>query len=266
MTPSATGPKNSSGQRRSLIVETIQKEGRVEVSELSSRFNVSEETIRRDLKALEQAGQLLRAHGGAIPARPLIGNRSQTFRELSGANIARYALSLLPAQGTVFIGPGRLGESLASMLPNSSTLQIITNSIHVALKASRHPNLAVFNLGGTVDPIDGTQTGQWTREESQSLRLDISFIAPRGMSTDGYLTAPNPQLSSLLRTVIDVTDRTVILADHESLTNTGLVKVAALSSLSDVIVETESADYIRALLHGHDTLIHIADESPEHTS
>ncbi|MCU1634846.1 MAG: D-beta-D-heptose 1-phosphate adenosyltransferase [Cryobacterium sp.] len=234
--PGVERPARSGTQRQAAILELLERNGRVEVGEVAELLDVTDETIRRDLRLLEQRGRLTRAHGGAIRSSPLLEGLVRILTaEVPIHPLAEAALTHVPAEGSVFIDAGPAAESLASLLPDSPSLQVITSSVPVALIASRKADLLVYNLGGTVEARDGSESGQWTREELQHVRVDVAFVSARGISTDGWLTAPTPKAAAVMRGVLDAADRTVLLVDDQGFDTKGLVKYAHLSDI-DVMV------------------------------
>ncbi|MFC4224683.1 DeoR/GlpR family DNA-binding transcription regulator [Lysinibacter cavernae] len=247
-TPITTGTSKASRSRREVILRDLDAHGRVEVSELAITLGVAEETVRRDLKALEQSGHLARAHGGAIRASrvvPELGWLAQTEHEVHP--VARAAAALIPQQGNVFIGAGDIAEDLASLLPNSQDLHVVTNSIPVALAASRNPEIVVYNLGGLVDPSDASQSGQWAREDLGRLRLDLAFLSPEGMTPDGSLTATTPKSAAILGEVVRTAKRTVLMASGSRLQPKGLVKFAQLADIGYAVVDDRCGEAFHTL-------------------
>ena len=236
--PSERRSGRSVQQRQDAILAELERHGRVEVGDLSENLSVAEETIRRDLRALEDRALLKRAHGGAIKSSTL----NDDLPRITGAGvrshpIAEAAIALVPESGSIFIDSGEIAESLASMLPDVASLQVVTNSVPVALVASRKSHLDVYNLGGEVDPADGSQTGQWTRKELERIRVDVAFLTADGITADGWLTAPTPKAAAVKSGVVKAADTVVLMVPAGQLAPTGLVKYAHLSDLTALICE-----------------------------
>ncbi|WP_422386497.1 hypothetical protein [Cryobacterium ruanii] len=120
---------------------------------------------------------------------------------------------------------------------NSAALQVVTTSIPVALVASRNAELSVYNLGGTVDPDDDSQSGQWTRESLEHIRIDTAFISVSGLTSDGQLLATNPKAARVKRAAMDAATTVVLIANHDQLDAHGLVKFAQLDELDHLVVD-----------------------------
>jgi DeoR family transcriptional regulator, fructose operon transcriptional repressor len=247
------------GIRQQKITAALEADGHVEVSKLAAELDVTEETIRRDLRVLEQHGLLRRTHGGAIQVSALDDDLNSLLEmNVPQLPIACEALAFLPDVGSVYLDVGRLTESVASMLGERTRLQVVTSSIPAALAASRNSALDVYNLGGRVSASDGAESGQWAREELARVRVDVAFLSADGMSSDAYLTAANPKLASIKNAVIDAAEFVVLLADEGGLETGGLVKYAPLSAVDVVIVGAGTSDALVAFVKDQGPEVRIA--------
>lgn len=244
----ASVPGRQALARHEQILSALDRAGRVDVGALSESLGVADETIRRDLRMLEEAGHLRRAHGGAIRAAdPVTDPSFITDPEASAHPVATLAASLLPGRGVIFLDSGQIAEALAALVPDDAALQLVTPSIPVALIASRNSQLVVYNLGGTVDPSDDSQSGQWARESLEHLRIDVAFITVTGVSRDGHLLAANPKAAIVKSAAIAAAERVVLLSDHEHTANVGLVKFARLADLDHIVVDDGVGEAVLAL-------------------
>src|SRR5680860_1191521 len=150
-------------ERQLLIADLVTERGRVTVSDLATRFNITSETVRRDLDGLEKARQLRRVHGGAVAidrmslSEPSLQER-QTQRLDEKSRIAEAALAMIPTSrtGSIILDAGttteRLGDLLATWSPPSpgDQLLVITNALPIAWKLSENPAIHLHVLGGRV--------------------------------------------------------------------------------------------------------------------
>lgn len=256
----ATAPGRQAQTRHNQILAVLSIADRVDVHELSTSLGVAEETIRRDLRVLEEAGHLRRAHGGAIRAADPVTHPSRiTDPEPSAHPVAALAAQLLPPAGVIFLDSGLIAEALAALVPDSAQLQLVTPSIPVALIASRSGDLVVYNLGGTVDPDDDSQSGQWARESLEHIRIDVAFITVTGLTSDGHLLAANPKAAIVKSAAIAAAERVVLIADHDHLASVGLVKFARLSDLAHLVVDDRTSAAVLALAADAGVPVLIAD-------
>lgn len=139
-------------ERQQEILRLARDGGRVDVVSLAEQFQVTAETIRRDLKALDRAGLVRRVHGGAIPAGRLDFEPDLAERETTAADqkdsIAKAALAELPSEGTVILDAGTTVAKMAAALPLEASLTVVTHSLPIAARLADHPGIQLHLIGG----------------------------------------------------------------------------------------------------------------------
>jgi DeoR family glycerol-3-phosphate regulon repressor len=148
--------------RQAEILNIARASGRVMVEELARKFEVSAQTIRKDLNDLCERRSLTRIHGGAIIASG-VENLAYEARRFVAADekkaIGAAAASLIPNGCSLFINIGTTTEEVASALTSHEDLLVITNNLNVAMLLYRHPRIEVVVAGGTVRRADGAVVG-----------------------------------------------------------------------------------------------------------
>src|SRR5258708_3278630 len=165
-------------ERHRYILELLGSEGRVLAADLSSRYRVSEDTIRRDLRELASSGKIQRVHGGALPRRAEavpFESRQQIDME-SKIGIARAAADMIRDGQVVLIDGGTTNLRIASYLSRERSATIVTNSPPLALALADHPKLSVLMLGGNFLKEARVTTGIATIRRGQSIRADLCFL------------------------------------------------------------------------------------------
>lgn len=246
--------------RHEGILTLLARQQRVHVSDLAERFDVSEETIRRDLVALEARGDAVRVHGGAIvPAATVDQGHARIASDAGG--LASAVLDLLPAKGSVFVATGRVSRAVAEALPDAADRTIITSSIDIALLAAVKPFTVVYNLGGTVRPdVRGgdTQFGPWTNELLSGLRVDVAVIEAASLGADGSVLTETPQLAEQVRCALDIAERRVLVVTGED-GQPGLTVAAALSDFDDVVSPAPLPRELAARAHEGEIRVVVTD-------
>ncbi|MBF4573083.1 DeoR/GlpR transcriptional regulator [Herbiconiux sp. VKM Ac-1786] len=195
-------------ERRSRIVASLELAGRVDVGELAMALGVAEETVRRDLRALETEGLLRRAHGGAIPVETEAGHRLSDSGSAARA-VAEEVRASVPHGAAVFLDAGAVGEALARLLDADSGVRIVTASVPVALSAALVSEPAEIHLlGGAVDD-DLVSTGEWARSLARTLRVDLAVFEPTGVAGGRMLTA-DPDRATIATAVAALAARIVL--------------------------------------------------------
>lgn len=211
-------------ERRRLLVEIARSDGRVQVSSAAERFDVTPETIRRDLEVLDRSGVLRRVHGGAVPSDFLpLGDLALVDREQSASDekdrIAVAARALLPQQphASVLIDAGTTTSRLAGLVPANSTLTIFTNSLPIAATLSSRTTADVQLLGGQVKGITQACVGGNTVAWLSRLRVDVAFIGANGITTEHGLSTPDCAEAVVKEQMVRSARRVVLLADSRKL-------------------------------------------------
>ncbi len=241
-------------ERQQAMAHLISRRGRLSVVQLAEQFEVTTETVRRDLSTLDRMGLVRRVHGGAVPAGSLtviesgIGERDQSNTQAKEA-IANAAVSLLPPPDSVIvIDAGSTTARFAAALPRDHRLTVITHAVPVATRLAGLPQIELHLLPGKVRPTTHAAVGAETVAALADLRADVAFIATNGLTVGHGLTTPDSDEAASKRAMIACARKTVVLADSTKLGVETAVRFATLDSL-DVLVtdsDVEPAD-LRAL-------------------
>ncbi|MEU6403018.1 DeoR/GlpR family DNA-binding transcription regulator [Streptomyces sp. NPDC046985] len=222
-------------ERQQEILRLARDGGRVDVVSLAEEFQVTAETIRRDLKALDRAGLLRRVHGGALPAGRLDFEPDLTERESTAADekdrIAKAALAELPAEGTVILDAGTTVARFAAVLPLEAEITIVTHALPIAARLADHPGLQLHLVGGRVRHRTRAAVDAWALRAYGEIRADVLFVAANGFSAAHGLTTPDLAEAAVKRAAIAAARRVVLLADSAK---HGQEHFARFGDLSDV--------------------------------
>ncbi|MFI6471865.1 DeoR/GlpR family DNA-binding transcription regulator [Streptomyces sp. NPDC050516] len=204
-------------ERQQEILRIARESGRVDVLSLAETFQVTAETVRRDLKALDRAGLVRRVHGGAIPAGRLDFEPDLAERESTAADekdrIARAALAELPAEGSVILDAGSTVARLAAELPLDSGLTLVTHALPVAARLADHPAIDLHLVGGRVRHRTRAAVDAWALRAYGEIRADVVFLGTNGFSVAHGLTTPDLAEAAVKRAAIGAARRAVLLAD-----------------------------------------------------
>ncbi|MEV0347523.1 DeoR/GlpR family DNA-binding transcription regulator [Nonomuraea sp. NPDC050680] len=228
-------------ERQQEILRRARAAGRVDVVSLAGELDVTTETIRRDLTALERAGVLRRVHGGAIPVErmgfePALATRDEVMTA-EKERIAKAALAELPEDGSVIIDAGTTTGRLVQILPADRELTVVVNSPPLATALAARANLSVIVLGGRLRGRTLATVDDWALRPLSQLHVDVAFMATNGCSVAKGLTTPDPAEAAIKRAMVSAAERSVLLADHTKFTNTYLASFAELSEIDVVITD-----------------------------
>lgn len=243
MAPIGSEVKEPGEVRRQLILELLRTEGYLRSVEVSRRFDVSEETARRDLAALDDLGRLRRVRGGAValeteihsePPRP---HREGT-RATAKKEIASVVRSLLSDGDTVFFDVGTTVEAAAHALAADFHGRVITTSLTVGMILAGSSSIEVEMIGGRVRPHEYTVDGADALEALGAFTADVSIIGCGGVSVEEGVTDFNPGDIPLKRTMIRQSRRPYVLADATKLGKVAVRHVCQLAAVEAVITDS----------------------------
>jgi DeoR family fructose operon transcriptional repressor len=241
-------------ERRQAMADLITQRGRLSVTELAEAYDVTTETVRRDLSALEQAGLVRRVHGGAVPAKALSRlETAVTDRDLAQAEqkdrIAKAALTLLPPSGgSVLLDAGTTTSRLAAHLPTDLDLTVITNAVPIAARLAVAPEADLYLLPGRVRRTTQAAVGEETVEALSRLRADVAFVGANGISLDHGLSTPDHSEAAAKRAMVAAARRVVALADSTKVGAEHTVRFAELAEIDVLVTDAGIADVDRKSL------------------
>ena len=230
-------------QRQSVILDKINHDGAVRVSDLVRMLNVSDQTIRRDLEAMAGRGLVTKVHGGATTVR--MGASEEPGFEVNlgrmrweKRRIARTAAQLVQPNSAVALSAGTTTWALAAELADVAGLTIVTNSLQVAdvLHANKRPDQTVVVTGGVRTPSDAL-VGPVAVSAIRSLHVDVVFMGVHGIDCDAGITTPNLLEGETNKALRDAGRRLVVLADHTKWGVVGLCQFAALTDVDTWVVD-----------------------------
>ncbi len=231
-------------ERHQAIAALVADRGRLSVAELAGHFDVTTETVRRDLSALERAGLVRRVHGGAVPAQALsvlelaVNDRDRT-RGPEKDRIARAALDLLPVGGCIALDAGTTTARLANLLPPEARLTVITHSVPIAARLAGTPGIALHILPGRVRATTRAAVGEETIASLSRLRFDVAFVGANGLSLRHGLSTPDHSEAAVKRALIASADRVVVLADSTKYDQEQLVRFADLDEVDTLVTDAQ---------------------------
>jgi DeoR family transcriptional regulator, fructose operon transcriptional repressor len=235
-------------ERQQAIASLVMANGRASVTELAQAYDVTTETVRRDLAALDKAGVLRRVHGGAVPVRALhlveagVGEREATRAEHKDA-IAAAAAELLPRGGAkVLLDAGTTTARIAVHLPTDRELVVVTNSVPVAARLATMPSVSLQLLGGRVRGVTQATVGEQTLRVLDTMRVDIAFIGTNGISVRHGLSTPDSDEAAVKRAMVSSANYVVAVADSSKVGVEDFVSFAPLSSVDTLITDSEITD------------------------
>lgn len=225
-------------ERRQFILAMLKRDGKVLSSELSTALSVSEDTIRRDLRDLAEAGLLQRVHGGALPGLPTANYaaRQQQAPQAKEA-IARAAAGLIRSGQVVLLDGGTTTLQVAQQLPRALQATVITHCPPIAVALAEHPQVEVIVLGGRLDKHSMVTVGASVVEALRLVRADLCLLGVCSVHPELGLSGPNLEEAHIKRAMIASAAEVVALVSAEKLGTAAPYIVGALSELTHLVTE-----------------------------
>ena len=251
-------------ERQQAIAATVMSQGRASVADLAQAYDVTTETVRRDLAVLDRAGLLRRVHGGAVPVRALhLVEPSVDERESTRAGhkhaIALAAAEFIPQSGaTVLFDAGTTTARVAALLPPDRELLIVTNSVPIAARLASLTSVSLQLLGGQVRGLTQATVGERAVGMLESLRVDIAFIGTNGISVRHGLSTPDPGEAAVKRAMVACANFVVVVADSSKLGREEFVSFAPIDRVDVLVTDSEITPEDRAALTEHSVDVVVA--------
>ncbi len=230
-------------ERHAKIIEIVKAQGYVSTDDLVEMFDVSPQTIRRDLNELADANKIRRNHGGATLATSA-ENSPYSDRKVMNQNeknkIARALVKHIPDGSTLFIDIGTTPEAVAkALLESHQQLRIVTNNINAAIILMSKPEFKVILAGGEVRNKDGGVTGEATLDFISQFRLDFGILGISGVDFDGSLLDFDYHEVRVKRAIIENSRAVFLPIDHSKFGRNAMVNLGKIDDV-DLIVTNQA--------------------------
>jgi DeoR family fructose operon transcriptional repressor len=215
--------------------------------ELAHQYDVTTETVRRDLSVLEDRNLVRRVHGGAVPADALtLIEAGLPDRDVSRIEqkqrIASAALDLLPrADSTVILDAGTTTVRLSRLLPPNLRITVVTHAVPIAAQLAGSPQIELHLLPGRVRRHTHAAVGAETVEALDAIRADLAFVGTNGLTVEHGLSTPDRTEAAVKRAIIGRARRVVVLADSSKVGVERTIKFAELSEIDTLVTDKEIA-------------------------
>jgi DeoR/GlpR family transcriptional regulator of sugar metabolism len=234
-------------ERYEIILSKLNEAGSITVSELVNTFDVSIETVRRDLCAMEKKGALKRVHGGAVT----VNNRMKEFKKVSlriseyteeKEELSRYALRFVEKNDIIAIDSGSTAEVFAKTVADQlKNITVVTHSLNVFMRLKENRTINSILIGGQFLESENSFFGELAIGQLKQLHVSKAFVTPSAVSLKHGIWDYITELVGVQKTYTKVADRVIILADSSKFEKTALMKICD-SSDSDIIVTDSRLD------------------------
>ena len=232
-------------ERRQKIINKIQQEHKVYVNELANTFQVTEETIRRDLEKLEKQSLLHRSYGGAVLKEhtydDISFSKRITLNLSEKQQIAQKASLLINEQDSIMVDASTTCLEVVELLKNKNALTWITNSIKIVYTLI-HNSAKVIACGGTLRNHSYSLTGADALNTLNNYCVDIALIGCKGISMQQGITESNEAESIVKKKMVEQARIIILLADHSKFGNNGFAKTLDFSQIDYIVTDKSPSD------------------------
>ncbi len=233
--------ENDTLKRRSAILGLLEKQGDLSVVHLSSKYGVSEVTIRNDLSKLEKKGLLIRTRGGAIKKVPITYdlslnqriNKNKKEKQLIGKQAATY----IKDGDTVVLDSGSTTLEVAKNLHKFKDIHLITNSLPIANQVADNKGIEVIVPGGILRPEMRSLIGPMAERSLLNYHCDVAFLAVDGIDSEEGIYTPVIHEATLCRVMMQISKKVVVVCDSSKFLRKSFVKIAPISDVDVIITD-----------------------------
>lgn len=226
--------------RQMEILDLARATGRVAVEELADRFEVTLQTIRRDLGELADQGMLDRVHGGAVMRSGVSNIGYEERRRMNDdakAMIARACAAEIPDNSSIIINLGTTTEAVARELLHHRNLTVITNNMNVANILVANESCDIMVAGGALRRSDGGLVGDLTTEFMAQFKPDYAIIGSSALDADGDLLDFDMAEVRVSRAIAELARQTFLVTDISKLERSAPVRIISMAELDAVFVD-----------------------------
>lgn len=231
--------------RQAAILDIAKGEGRVIVEDLAQRFDVTLQTIRRDLTELADAGLLDRVHGGAVPRAGVVNLGYEERRRLNAAAkaaIGKACAASIPNNCSIIINLGTTTEAVAAELLSHRNITVITNNMNVANILLANPDCEIIVAGGALRRSDGGLVGELTTQFFEQFKVDLAIIGASAMDIDGDLLDFDFAEVRVSKTILRQARRSVLVCDGSKVNRSAPMRLTSLADLDEVFTDRPLPD------------------------
>lgn len=235
-------------QRHSFILEQIKQKGYVKVQELSEDLDVSEVTIRKDLKYLESKKALQRNHGSATSLMPIISDKHIDIKEKmqieEKTRIAQYAATLIEPNDKIIIASGTTLLAFAHAIDTKDNITVITSSVKVSLALCYNPDIDLIQLGGSIRRNSVSVIGHYAETILDNLSCNKLFIGVDGIDLENGLSTSDMNEARINQKMIEGSQRIIVLTDSTKFGKRGFCKICDIDKIHQIITDRNAPAHI----------------------
>ena len=233
-------------ERRNAILAKLATDGKVIVSDLSVEFNVTEETIRRDLEKLDKEGLAKKTYGGAIVLETHGADLPFNVRKRVNANlkenIAQKIADLISDGDSIILDSSTTAISVTKYIKNRENLTLITNSVEILLELSDKSGWKILSTGGKLKNGSLALVGASAEQMIRDYHVHIAVCSSKGIDMNMGISDSNEEDASMKKAIFSSADRKILAIDSTKFNRRSFVKVFSVSDVDTVVTDEKPSD------------------------
>lgn len=231
--------------RRKTILEIINKQESVKVVDLSQQFNVTLETIRRDLEKLENEGYIKRSYGGAVLNQSTNEDLSINIREATnkeGKNlIGKKVADLIQDGDTIMMDSSTTALCVAKYLTNKN-ITIITNALKIPMVLAGHSNIQVISTGGTLKSTSLSFVGHWAESAVEKYYVNKTIISCKAVNLEHGIMEPHQLETEVKKRMIKTSEQVILAVDSSKFDRKSFIKAYNFDEIDTIVTDKDVSD------------------------
>jgi DeoR/GlpR family transcriptional regulator of sugar metabolism len=246
-------------ERRKKIMSILQEKNSVLVPELSKTFEVTEETIRRDLEKLEKEGLLKRTYGGAVINESTNADLPLNIREVTNIegkeSIAAKLVEYIEDGDTIILDSSSTALQVAKLLKNKKKITVITNSVKVVLELAASKDCNVISTGGTLREMSMSFVGSLAENSIKNYNVDKAIISCKGLDKAKGITESNEAEAQVKKAMISVADKVFLAVDNRKFDKVAFVKLMNINDIHTMFTDEKLSEEWEQFVETHGSQI-----------
>lgn len=233
-------------ERKKYIQELLKRDKKVIVADLARHFNVTEETIRRDLEKLENEGLAQKIYGGAILNESFNVDLPSLIRRRLNVSDKQYIASLIAERiqdgDNIMLDSSSTALFVVKNIKSKKNVTVVTNSTEIICELSDRTNWKIFATGGIVKEGSYAFVGARAIEVIKSFHVDMAIFSCKGIDINFGLTDSNPDDAEIKKAIISSAKKKILAVDHSKFDRVSLVEIGGLDSVDMVVTDCSPED------------------------
>ena len=233
-------------ERRNEILAQLQTDGKVVVSELSTKFSVSEETIRRDLDRLEKDGYATKTYGGAVAKEndgaelPFVVRKNTNVE--GKQQIAKLISVMIRDGDQIMLDASSTAVFVAKNIKSKKNITVITNSVEVLIELSDVSGWKILSTGGTMREGSLAFVGHQAEKMLSAFHVEKAIISCKGLDQVHGLTDSSESFAQLKKTMLDNASRKILAVDSSKFDRISFTEIAGLKDITMIVTDREPSE------------------------